>query len=242
MTHSSATLDVLFDGKLRFFQSKRGYRFSLDALLLPAFATVRARDAVADLGTGCGVMALILARRYPRINVLGIEYQAALARQAQRNAQENGFAERVEIIQGDIRNIASLAVAQSFDAIVCNPPYRRVASGRTSPNDERRAARHELHGGLEDFLNAAAYLARNKGHVAFVYLADRAVELLVGLRARRLEPKRVRFVHSFVGAEASLVLVEAVKAGRAEVKILPPLIVYREGKEYTDEVAAIIRG
>lgn len=241
-TDSDETLDALFDGKLQLLQSRSGYRFSLDALLLADFVTVKRHERLVDLGTGSGVIPLVLARRHPGLTMLGIECQPSLVQRARRNVSENGFADSVEIVRGDVREIGQTAERGSFDVAVCNPPYRPVGSGRNSPNDERRIARHEVHGGLGDFLSAAEYLLRSKGRVAVIYLAARAVELCVGLRAARLEPKRVRLVHSFVDADASLVLVEAVKLGRGGLQVLPPLIVFRAGKEYSEEAAAIISG
>jgi tRNA1Val (adenine37-N6)-methyltransferase len=161
---------------------------------------------------------------------------------AERNIRLNQLEKQIQIAAGDVRAIARIAPAASFDVTVCNPPYRLADSGRNSPNDEKRIARHEFSGGLGDFLNAARFLLRVKGRIALVYLADRTVELLVAMRAARLEPKRVRMVHSSIGAEASLILVEGIREGRKGVKILPPLIVYREGKEYCEEVAEILRG
>ncbi|MBM4296519.1 MAG: tRNA1(Val) (adenine(37)-N6)-methyltransferase [Deltaproteobacteria bacterium] len=236
------TLDALFDGALELFQSRTGYRFSLDALLLAHFASFKHRDRVIDLGTGCGVIALILARSHPEISILGVEHQSALAGRAARNVTVNRFQSRVAIRRGDLRDAATIGPAESFDGAVCNPPYRRPTAGRISANDERKIARHEIHGGLDDFVNAAAYLLRVKGRLAVVYWAERAVDLLSTLRRAGLEPKRLRMVHSFKDSEASLILVEAVKQGRSGVKILPPLIVYREGKQYSDEVAALIAG
>lgn len=236
------TQDVLFDGALQIFQSGRGYRFSLDALLLADFATVKRRDRVVDLGTGNGVIALLLARRYGEITIAALEIQPALAERATRNVRVNQLMQQIRVIAGDVRAIEQLLPAASSDVVVCNPPYRPATAGRLSPDNEKRIARHEVSGGLSDFIDAAAFLLNNRGRAAVIYLADRAVELLATMRAARLEPKRMRFVHSFVGAKASLVLVEAIKTGRAGVDILPPLIVYRARKEYSEEVAGIIRG
>jgi tRNA1Val (adenine37-N6)-methyltransferase len=236
------TLDALFGGAVKLFQSRAGYRFSLDALLLADFATLKRRDRVVDLGTGSGVIPLILARAHPALSIVGVEYQSALAERAARNVALNRLAGRVSIARGDVRDPASIAAANRFDAAICNPPYRRPASGRVSANDERQIARHEIHGGLDDFIAAGGYFLRAKGRMAMVYLAERSVDLLAALRRAGLEPKRLRLVHSSVRSEASLVLVEAVKQGRSGMKILPPLIVYREGKEYSDEVAAMIAG
>jgi len=239
---SDETCDALFGGQLKLFQSRAGYRFSLDALLLADFVTVKVRDKFADLGTGSGVVPLVLARREKSISILAVECQDALAERAQRNVTLNHLASKIKVVRGDVRQIGALALAGSFDAVVCNPPYRKSGSGRLSPNDEKQIARHEINGALPDFLRAAASLLRGKGRIALVYGAGRMIDLLAAMRQLKLEPKRLRMVHSFAGAEASLVLVEGVKDGRSGIKILPPLIVFRRGKEYSEEVAKLIAG
>ncbi len=236
------TLDALFHGKVKLFQSRSGYRFSLDALLLAHFVTLKARECAIDLGTGNGVIPLILARLHNDAAITGVEIQPAMAERAARNVRLNRLASRIHIRLGDIREVGAIAPAASFDVAVCNPPYRRAASGRISPNDEKRIARHEWRGDLGDFLRAADFFLRAKGRITIVYLAERAADLFSAMRAARLEPKRLRMVHSFIDADASLVLVEGIKGGRSSVKILPPLIVYGDGKNYSAEVAAMIAG
>jgi tRNA1Val (adenine37-N6)-methyltransferase len=239
---SGESLDALFNGALKINQSRTGYRFSVDALLLAHFATVKRHDRVMDLGTGNGVIALILAYSHPGIKIAGVEYQKALADRATRNVELNQLAARVSLCRGDVRYAASIGTVASFDLVVCNPPYRRRVGGRVSPNDEKQIARHEIHGELDDFVKAGAFLLHTKGRMALVYLAERAVDLLASLRQAELEPKRLRMVHSFACSKASLVLVEAVKHGRSGVEMMPPLIVYRAEKEYTKAVAAMIAG
>jgi len=241
-TKSGESVDVLFDGALKIIQSRSGYRFSLDALLLARFATIKPRDRVIDLGTGNGVIALILARRHPEVEITGVELQNALAERAARNVALNQLDGRVSLGRGDVRAARSIAAPEHFDAVVCNPPYRRRASGRISPVEEKKIACHEIHGELGDFINAGFFLLRTKGRMAVVYWAERAVDLLASLRQAGLEPKRLRMVHSFAQDEASLVLVEAVKGGRSGVEILPPLIVYRAAQEYSEEVTAMLAG
>ena len=239
---SGESLDALFDGHLKLFQSRGGYRFSLDALLLAYFATPKRKDRVIDLGTGNGVIPLILAKLHPEVTIAAVEYQSAMVERAARNIKLNQLAARISLCRGDVRAAGSIGSAGSFDVVACNPPYRPRASGRMSPNDEKQIARHEIHGDLGDFLTAGAFLLRAKGRMSLVYLAGRAVDLLSSMRRARLEPKRLRMVHSFSDSEASLILVEGVKHGRSGLEILPPLIVYRQGKEYSDEVAAMIAG
>lgn len=236
------TLDTLVNGRLRLYQSRTGYRFSLDALLLAHFVTVKARQRVVELGAGNGAVSLLLSHLHPTATLTGLEVQPAMAERARRAVALNNLQERIAIVAGDLREIGALLQPSSFDVAVSNPPFRKPTSGRISSNHERQMARHELAGGLADFIAAAAYLLRPKGRLALIYLAERAVELLAALRTAGLEPKRLRWVHSFAQDGALLVLVEAVKGGRSGVLVGPPLVIYRIGKEYTPEAAAIVAG
>ena len=236
------TRDILFEGRVSLFQSRTGYRFSIDALLLACFVGIRPRDRIVDLGTGNGVIPLVLAHRQLSATVTGIELQSSMVERARRNVRLNALDERIEIIAGDVRDRRQLPGAGSFDLAVCNPPYRKPGSGRISADRERQIARHETSGDLGEFLGAAAFLLRNKGRMALVYAAMRCADLFFALRQARLEPKRLRMVHSFHDAEASLILVESVKGGRSGLTVEPPLTIYRRGKEYSEEVAAIIAG
>ena len=236
------TLDVLYEGKLKLFQDRRGYRFSLDALLLAHFMTCRRGEKIADLGTGNGVIALTLAYLHSSVTITGVEIQLRMVDRASRNVRMNGFQERITITRADVRNIDEILSPESFSAVVCNPPYRRTGSGRISPNVEKKIARHEIAAGLADFLRAAAYLLPIKGRIAMIYPAVRVVDLIQSMRNVNLEPKRLRMVHSFADTKASLVLVEAVKGGRSGNEIVSPLVVYRAGKHYTTEVEAMLAG
>jgi len=236
------TFDTLFDGKLKFFQARDGYRFSLDAVLLAHFVTLRAHEKIVDLGSGNGVVPLILAFLYPSIAITGIEFQAPLASRARRNLELNQLDQRIRIVQGDVRAVKDIAAPESFDVAVCNPPYRRPDSGRISPNPEKRIARHECEGDLRDFINAGRYLLTVKGKMTLIYSAVRSVELLATMGNAGIEPKRVRMVHSFIQAEASLILVQGIKGGKSGVEIEPPLVVYEQGKKYTPEVEAMLAG
>lgn len=236
------TLDTLFDGSLGLFQSRLGYRFSIDALLLASFVSVRRNDKIVDLGCGNGVVSLALARLHRSAEITGVELQPAMAERARRNVRMNGLAGRATVVTGDVRKPHGLLKPDGFDVAVCNPPYRKPGSGRISGNDERRIARHELHGEVGDFLRAGASLLRQKGRMALVYLALRSADLICEMRQAGIEPKRLRMVHSFRNAEASLVLVEGVKGGRANITVLPPLTIYARDKSYSDEVKAIISG
>jgi len=242
VTSADESLDTLFQGRLAIIQRKRGYRFSLDAVLLAAFVQLHGREKVVDLGTGNGVIPLVLASLYPSVRIIGLEIQEEMVERAGRSVALNRLEERVEIVQGDVCFIEEIFSAQSFDYAVCNPPYRRPRSGRINPDPERRVARHELRASLSDFLRAGAYLLRRGGRMALVYPAPRMLDLFQSMRDEGMEPKRVKLVYSFDGAPATLVLVEGVKGGRSEMKILPPLVIYTQGRRYTAEMRAIIGG
>ncbi len=239
---SDETLDTLFQGEIKLYQDCNGYRFSLDALLLADFLTCHNGEQIADLGAGNGVIALILAHRHPSLSITGVEIQLGMVGRAWRNVQMNGLQERVTISQADVRTIQKNFTPESFAAVVCNPPYRRMTSGRVSPNAEKKIARHEMTAGLADFLRAGSYLVPIKGRMALVYPTLRVVDLLQSMRSANLEPKRLRMVHSFADAEASLVLVEGVKGGRSGIDVLAPLFVYNKGNLYTPEVEVILAG
>jgi len=234
------TLDTLFQGRLAIIQGKSGYRFSLDAVLLAHFLELRGGEKIADLGTGSGVIPLILALLNPTVRVVGVEVQEEMVGRALRSVVLNRLEGRVEIVQGDVCAIEEIFSPGSFDATVCNPPYRRTKSGRTNPDPERRIARHEIKGGLRDFIRAGSYLLRHGERLALVYPAARTVDLLETMRQERMEPKRLRFVHSYEGAPAILLLAEGVKGARGEIRIAPPLVIYDKDRSYTPEVTAML--
>ncbi|MBN2645457.1 MAG: methyltransferase [Desulfuromonadaceae bacterium] len=231
--HDDETLDELRCGGLQLIQHGQGYRFSLDPVLLVAFASLGKAQRILDLGCGCGVMALIAARRCPDAEVVGLEVQSQQAERAQRNVTLNALNAQVRIDCADLR---SWRDARLFDCVLCNPPFRSVASGRVSSGDERSLSRHECCGGLEDFLRCGAHLLGSGGTLALIHLAERAVDVLTGMRRFGVEPKRMRWVHSRSGTSARLVLVEGRRGGRPGLEVESPLSIY-EGQEYSSEVA-----
>lgn len=232
------TVDTLFSGRLSCRQHRDGYRFSVDAVLLAHFLAPRPAESVLDLGCGCGVIPLILAYRRPDLRLTGLELQPQLAALARRNVADNGLAERIGIVEGDLRDLGGLFSPGQFQRLVCNPPFYRSAGARLNLDPERRLARHEVAADLAEVVRAAGWLLHKGGRVNLVYPAERAVALLSGLRGAGLEPKRLRVVHSYPGAPGRLVLVEALKDGGEELEILPPFYIYEgAGGGYTAEMA-----
>lgn len=239
MNIADIELHSLFNGRLSLYQYREGYRFSIDSLLLAAFARERLRGQVADLGTGSGVLPVILARSGTVTAVTGFEIQPELAELARRNIDLHNLGTRASIEQADIKKIRSLQQAETFDAAVANPPFYPLGSGRINPGSQDAAARHELLANLQDFVSAAAFLIKNRGRFCAIFPAARGTELLCSMHENRLEPKALRCVHSRAGENAVMLLVEGVKNGGNQTDILPPLFIYATVQTYSSEVKAI---
>jgi tRNA1Val (adenine37-N6)-methyltransferase len=228
--------------QLTLLQATDGYRFSLEAFLLADFASAPTPFPLLDLGTGCGVVALLLARRFPLLRVIGMELQASLVSVARQNVLHNGLAAQVSLVQADARHAASLFPAGEFGTVVCNPPYRVVGSGRLNPNLEKAMARHELTLTLAQLVQACQHVLTRGGLLALVYHPSRLAELCARLEAAHLRPRRMRLVHATPQAVATMVLVEAVQGGAGALTVLPPLFVYAARGCYSAEMRAIFAG
>ncbi len=235
------TQDAFFGGRLKIRQHRDGYRFSIDSVLLAFFARPRPRDRIVDLGTGCGIVALMTAWRNPSVTVTGVEVQPDLAVLARANAADNDLAGRVRIVQQDLRRLRHGDFGP-IDLVIANPPYRRAGTGRINPDDEKAVARHQLLATMADFIAAARYLLDIGGRFAVVYPAECGVDLICGLRQAGMEPKRLRPITAYPGARAGQILVEAVKGGRPGLDVEAALIVRQcPGGDYSPEVAAMLR-
>jgi tRNA1Val (adenine37-N6)-methyltransferase len=241
MTRQSS-LDSLRKHGISIRQPAQGYRFSLDALLLADFAKLPVGASVADLGTGCGVIPLVLARKFQDARCVAFESNPDMAALAEENVRTNGLDGRIEIVADDILSIRSHFPVSSFDVVISNPPFRSPNSGKTSPHAGRDAARHETTAGLADFLAAAKYLTKPSGRTYFIYHPSRLAEFIRCAAELKLAVLRLRMVHGTVQTIAKMFLVELAKGSRGEVTVEPPLIVYGDSGEYTAEAAAILGG
>jgi tRNA1(Val) A37 N6-methylase TrmN6 len=240
--HAAYTDDSLFDGRIRCLQHRRGYRFSLDAVLLAHFVTIRSAAEILDLGCGSGIVALILAYRHPSSQLTGLELQPALGKLARKNVALNNWQERIRIVEGDLRRIDRVVSAGQFDCLVCNPPYRKEGTGRQNSEAEKLLARHEITADIASVVSAAAWALKKKGRGAFIYPASRGAALLYELKKQGLEPKRLQVVYSYPASPAALLLVETVKGGGEELTVLPPFHVYQApGGGFSAEMAACYR-
>jgi len=227
------TLDSMFHGKLKVIQKKKGYRFSLDAVLLSRWASVLTGDRVLDLGTGCGVTPLILASSTEAKEIVGVEIQEELAEIALRNVRLNGLSNVITIKKEDVKKLPSLYPPGSFDCILTNPPFRKLNTGRLNPNEQKTIARHEIAITLKELLQVAFILVKTHGKVFLIYPALRLVDLFFEMRKCGLEPKTIQCVHSRIDSPASMVLVEGVREGGIELQIEEPLVIYDSEGNYT---------
>ncbi|RLC07173.1 MAG: hypothetical protein DRH90_00870 [Deltaproteobacteria bacterium] len=231
------TRDTFFNGKVTVKQEQVGYRFSIDAVILAHHVRPRPGERVVDLGTGCGIVPLIVAYRHPATHMFGIEIQKELADIADDNVRENGMQETVRIVHRDMQTIQPAMFQGPVDIVVSNPPFHKAASGRINPNRQRAVARHEIRVTLLDVVKAAGDILKTAGLFVLVYTSERLPELVQYMRACRIEPKNVRFIHSRRDSESKLMMMEGIKQGRPGLKVGPPIVIYNEDGTYTKEVA-----
>ena len=236
MTMPKQTEDTFFNGKLHIQQDPSGYRFSIDAILLASYARPRAKERVLDLGTGCGIIPLILAYRHPDISAFGIEIQKELAHMAVSNVKANRLQNQITVLCRDMRELKPNDIGGPVDLVVCNPPYHTPKSGRINPDRQRAIARHELKINLADILQTAKRLLRTAGRFVTIYTAERMTDLFVQMRAHGIEPKFMRTIHGQLAAEARVILVSGTKGAQPGTRLDPPLIIYDSKGHYSPEI------
>ena len=237
-------LDYLLDERLRIIQSPSVFSFSLDAVLLADFVSIPLKKGkIVDLCSGNGVIPLFLSLR-TKGEIIGVEIQERLFNMANRSILYNQLAEKITMVHEDIKNAPELLGYEKFDAITCNPPYFKKTESleEINANEHLAIARHEIFCTLEDNIQISSQLVKQGGKVAFVHRPGRLLDIITLMRANRLEPKRIRFVYPKEGKEANILLVEAIKDGKPDLKILPPLFVYKDKNEYTEEMSRILYG
>lgn len=228
---------------MKVLQHAEGYRFNLDPILLAHFAQGAGRGLrgeVIDLGTGSGIIPLLLAGKFAHPSVTGVEIQPGLAALAQRSVALNGLQEQVRILHADLREVAARLGRGRFHHVLSNPPYGAVARGKLSPSSERAIARHELMVRMDELVQAAAELLVDGGSVWLVYPAARLAELWSALQAHALRPRRVQTVHPRPGMKGRLVLTQAVKRGRGTLTVCPPLFLHEGKDRFSSAVEAML--
>ncbi len=220
-------------------QDPKRFCFGIDAVILSGFAEVKKGEKVMDLCTGTGIIPILLEAKTEGSHFTGLEIQEESVEMARRSVRLNGLEDKVTIDFGDVKNTEALYRASSFDVVTVNPPYMNEGGGLKNGYSPKTIARHEVLCSLEDVVDAAARLLVPQGRLYIVHRPHRLTDIMVTLRNHRLEPKRLRFVHSYADREPVMVLVEAVSNGKPMVKVMPPLIIYKEDGEYTGEIMKI---
>ena len=232
---------------IRLIQKKQGLTFGTDAYLLTAFVRTSPAARAVDLGSGTGIIPLLLCARNKVRSVTAVELQASFADLIRRNAQLNGMEERISVCNADVREINSATFGGEVDLVCSNPPYLKSNAGKSNLAEEKEIARHEVHGGIYDFCAAASRLLKTKGRFACVFRTERLSELFAAMKENRLEPKRMVMVHADPASPPCMVLVEAMKDASPSLTVEPPLFLYemqtvgKSSREMTAEAKEIYR-
>lgn len=236
-------LDYLLAEDLRIIQSPSVFAFSLDAVLLAKFINVPfQKGKIVDLCSGNGIVPLLLSTR-TKASIEGVEIQERLYDMACRSVGYNQLSEQIKMIHGDLKDIAKTIGYSKYDVVTCNPPYFPTPSHEEINKNEHYAiARHEIMCTLEDVVRVSSQLLRQGGKAAFVHRPGRLMDILSLMRQYRIEPKRLQFVYPKTVKEANTILIEGIKDGSPDLKVLPPLVVYNEQNEYNPEIRRILYG
>lgn len=229
-------LDDLQRNGYRIIQNPKKFCFGMDAVLLTGFAHAGQKDTLLDLGTGTGIIPILMEAKYHCAHLTGLEIQRESADMAARSVALNGLSEKIEIVTGDIREADILFPSASFDCVTCNPPYMIGQHGIANPEEPKAIARHEILCTFEDVASRTARLLKPGGHFFLVHRPFRLAEIMVTLVRYGLEPKRMQLVYPYVDKEPNMVLIEAVRGGKSRMTVEKPLIVFREPGVYMPEL------
>lgn len=229
-------IDDLQRNNLRIIQDSTRFCFGMDAVLLSGFAQAKAGDRVLDLGTGTGILPLLLSAKTKGEHFTGLEIQKESADMAMRSVLLNKLQERISIVEGDIKEAGSIFGPASFEVITCNPPYMLSQHGLPNPDTAKAIARHEVLCTLEDVLSQAAYLLVPGGHFYMVHRPFRLAEILHSMVQHKLEPKRMRLVYPYVDKEPNMVLIEGCRGGKSRMTVEKPLIIFEAPGVYHEEI------
>lgn len=232
-------VDDLHRNGYRIIQDPKRFCFGIDAVLLSGFADVKKQEVMLDLGTGTGILPILLEAKTEGSHFTGLEIQPESAQMAERSVLLNELQGKISIVEGDIKEVTSYFPSASFDVVTSNPPYMQDGGGLRNEFSPKAIARHELLCNLEDVIKGAAKMLKPKGRFYMVHRPNRLTDIFVLLRQYHLEPKRLRFVHSYIDKEPSMLLVEASRGGKPMVKVEKPFIVYEKEGIYTKEVKEI---
>ena len=223
----------------KIIQNTDKFCFGIDAVLLSGFAKANKGDKVVDLGTGTGILPILMEAKTDASSFIAIDIQPESVEMANRSVIMNNQQDKIKIIQGDIKNASKDLGVGIYDVVTTNPPYMNNSHGLVNPNEAKAIARHEIKCSLEDVIRETSKLLKVGGKLYMVHRPFRLIEIINMCTKYKLEPKRMRFVHPYVTKEPNMVLIEATKGGKSMIKIEKPLIVYKDTNEYTDEIHEI---
>lgn len=233
-------IDDLQFKNLKIIQNTDGFRFGIDSVLLSEFARdIKPGSKIVDLGTGTGIIGILLTGKVNPSKVYGVEKQKSVADMASRSIKLNNLENKMEIVCSDINDLKF--EKNSFDAVVTNPPYKKIGTGINSQNEKQQISRFETTASLDDWIRVASSLINTKGSFYMVYRTDRLSELFYILKRYKLEVKKIRFVHSKLGEQSKMVLIKAIKNGGEFLQVEAPLIIYKEDGTYTEEILEIYK-
>lgn len=233
-------IDDLEFKDLKIIQNKEGFCFGIDSILLSDFAkNIKNESKVIDLGTGTGIINILLSGKTLAKELVGVEIQKEVADMAKRSIELNGLENRIKIINENILNLKKYFEAKSFDVVVTNPPYKKINTGVVNDEDKKIISRHEITASLKDFIHGASYLLKDYGEFYMVHRPDRLVDIFVEMREEKIEPKLIRFVYPKLGKKANLVLIKGVKCGKPFLEFEKNLYVYEENGDYTEDILKI---
>ena len=232
-------VDTLKNSGYKIIQDKEKFCFGIDAMLLANFAQAHSKEEVFDLGTGTGIIPLLMCHSTRALHFTALEVQSESARMAQRSVELNNLQERISIVNGDIKDIEKLFSNRVANVVVTNPPYMTVLQGKTSPNDAKSIARTEILCNLQDVIKGASYLLKPCGRFYMIHRPNRLAEIISLCKEYKMEPKRMQLIYPYYDKPATMVMIEARKDANPDLIVQEPLIVYKEPGVYTDQVTAI---
>jgi tRNA1Val (adenine37-N6)-methyltransferase len=225
--------------ELKIIQNKKWFCFGMDAVLLTNFCDVKNNSKIVDLGTGTGIIPILLSGKRNYEKAIGIEIQEEVAEMAKRSVALNNLQQKIEILNIDLKDAFNYLEQNSFDAVISNPPYKLTNSGIINPTDKKAISRHEIKCTLEDVISMASKLLKQYGRFYMVHRPDRLADIICLLRKYKLEPKQIRFVYPKISAKPNMLLIRSSKNGNPELKFDPPLYIYGDDGKYTDDVYEI---
>lgn len=225
---------------LKIIQDENGFCFGIDAVLLSDFAKNVKKDAtVLDLGTGTGIIPILLSAKSNASQIIGIEKQEEVCEMSKRSVKLNKLENKIKIVNEDILNLHKIYNKNTIDVIVTNPPYKKASTGIINEEEKKIISRHETTANLEDFIKVSSELLKDKGEFYMIHRPERLVDILTIMRKYKIEPKEMRLVYSYEDKPPKMVLIKGVKCGKAFLKLRENLYIYKENGEYTDEIYKI---